>query len=245
MAGSNGFFEADSPFGELTGWEPQTGGNPTVTEQRASELGRDGDEIRGKGYGKREAVTGNYVSTEDTGNLTLPDVGGLLNNYLVENLQVSYQSQGFPKLTLSGHKHLDGNADANTRTYSPSIDLPATDLGAPLVIKHKGTNDKVFELTENAAFSVRSLQYQLQVNHVDEPKANGSHLAGNNYDGTETLTIEFSGSGVKGTDFIVDETTWHLDSNGKSKSNTGMTTQSITLTRHIQHNTPPAQSSGT
>ena len=241
MAGSNGFFEANSPFGNLTNWEPQSGGNATVTEQRASALGRDGDEIRGKGYDKREAVTGNYVSTATSGNLALPDVGGLHNNYLLESLQVSYSNTGFPTMTASGHKHLDGNADANTRVYKPSVVLPATDLGAPLIIKDT-ENNTVFSLTEAAAFSVRSLQYQLQINHVDELKANGTHLAGDNYDGVETLTIEFSGSGTKGTDFTVDETNWHLDSNGKNESNTGMTTQSITLTRHIPHYVAPANS---
>ena len=88
MAGSNGFFEANSPFGTLTDWEPQSGGNATVTEQRASALGADGDEIRGKGYDKREAVTGNYVSKATSGNLAIPDVGGMLNGYLLENVQV-------------------------------------------------------------------------------------------------------------------------------------------------------------
>ena len=237
MATGNGFFESNSPFGELTGWEPQTGGNATVTEQRASALGRDGDEIRYKGYDRKQAVSCSYVSTEDSGSLTIPSVGGLLNGYLVESVQVAYSNTGFATMTVSGHKHIDGNPDKDTRTYSPSLTLPATDLGAPLKVTGSDGSTVVFSLTERAAFSVRSLQYQLQTNHVDESKADGSHLAGDNYDGTETLTLEFSGSGTLGTDFTVDSTDWHVDSNGVSESNTGMTTQSVTLTRHVAHDT--------
>ena len=44
-ATAEGFFEAESPFGAIAGFEPQDGGGDTTTKDRASALGADGDEF--------------------------------------------------------------------------------------------------------------------------------------------------------------------------------------------------------
>ena len=73
------FFEAASPFGTLSGWEPQTGGGKEKTKTRASVLGADGDECAHVDHDKRESVSATYVSTGSGQTLSVPSVGDVLN----------------------------------------------------------------------------------------------------------------------------------------------------------------------
>ncbi|MGN0851855.1 MAG: hypothetical protein ACI4Q3_00600 [Kiritimatiellia bacterium] len=220
------FFGTDSAFGEITGWEPQNGPNPANAKSYSNALGQDGDEIRNAEYDAKTTYTNTYVSTLTTGNLTIPAVGDIIDGVHIDSVQVTYNQTGFPTMTVTGHKHTQGNLDANTRKYRPSVTLPAVALGVPSEI------EDAFELSASADCGMRSLTYTLSATHVDELNGTGGHLAGENHDGVETIAGELTGSAIIGTDLSFDSA-WFNDTNGKQQSNTGATTTSFNITKHI------------
>lgn len=225
------FFGTDSIFGNLAGWEPQNGPTPSENKSYANALGQDGDEIRNKGYDGKTSFTNTYVSTLEEGTLTLPPVGDIIDGVHIDNVQVTYNQTGFPTMTVTGHKHTDGKPDANTRKYRPSITLPAVPLGIPSEI------EGAYSLGESAECGMRSLTYTLTATHVDEPNGSGGHLAGQNHDGVETLAGELTGAASVGTDpgsDLVLDSAWFIGTKGKNQTNTGATTTSFNLTKHIK-----------
>lgn len=222
---AEGFFEAASPFGPLADWEPQEGGSPTKSKERASALGADGDEFRHVDHDERDAVTANYVARKTSSTFAVPPAGSVLNGYVVESVTVNY-SQDFPTLALSGHKHTRTatGAHSDMRTYSPSIDLPAVALGVPSEIGHVSCD------------GARSISYELTCNHIDEIGGDDTLVGAENHDGTETLTIEsVCEITVDGTD--PDAANWTQTSLGKNKTNNAATVNSLTLVRHLAHDT--------
>ena len=95
------FFGTDSIFGSLTGWEPQNGPNPSESKSYANALGKDGDELRNKGYDGKTSFTNTYVSTLEEGNLTLPPVGDIIDGVHIDNVQVTYNQTGFNTMTVT------------------------------------------------------------------------------------------------------------------------------------------------
>lgn len=212
------FFQANDPFG-LTGWVAQSGGDITVTEQNAVALGANGDSIAEQGYDPKQEISVSYIATAE--GVAIPSVGAIMNGWHIDSVSVSFSNTDWAKLTISGHKH--GTANHETcRVYAPSITAKGG-FGCPLEIG-------IFKLTAESGVGVRSVSYSLQTNHVDEMKHDGSHLAGDNYDGTETLTIETTGAYT----FPATADGWHNDSNDSKHTNTGATTSSCTYTKHLQ-----------
>ena len=79
---------------------------------------------------------------------------------------------------------------------------------------------------------MRSLTYSITVNHIDEMDGEGGHLAGQNHDGTETITLDFTGE-IDISDLDIGGS-WKLpDSEGTTRTNAGAHTSTVTLTRHI------------
>jgi hypothetical protein len=79
---------------------------------------------------------------------------------------------------------------------------------------------------------MRSLTYSLAVNHIDEPDGEGGHLAGQNHDGTETITLDFTGE-IDIADLGIGDSWLLPDTEGKTRTNAGVHTSTVTLTRHI------------
>lgn len=249
-------FEPNSGIGELTDWELQTGDNGNEAEQTASALKQDGDYLRGAQYGKNVSVSMEYAArSKASGPYTVPHVGQRLREandkpYVhIDNLSVRYGNNSIPTLSVGGHSHLDGTVASGTtdyghdacREYAVSVELAAMEIGCPDKLVNVGeTFDEddpttfAFALAADAAVDIRSMSYSAQVNHVDEPTRTGGHLRGDNYDGTETVTVEFTGLAVLGSDFLVG-TGWTLDNKGRSRSNTAFSSTSITLTHHVAH----------
>lgn len=221
MAGSNGFFEASSPFGTLTGWTPQTGGTKNVTKQYATVLDEEGNFAAGQNYDEKEEMSCTYKA--GASGATIPSVGDILNGYHVDSVSVTFSQNDFVQMTVTGHKHTGTGAavDSGCRKYAPSIGTVGG-FGCPSSIGP-------FTLGEQAV-GIRSIQYSLQTNHVDELDGAGKHFKGDNYDGTETLSIELTGEGT-----FAESGDWHLDSNGVNKGNTVATTSSASFTKHISH----------
>lgn len=214
-------------FGEANDWHLNTGGSPQQSKSTNDALGKDGDHIGRNEYDKKEQVTCSYVSTKNTGNLALPVVGSIMNGYHVDNFSLSLSQTDFPKLDITGHKHKSGSPDSGCRTYTPSLQIPAHPIGVP------STLAGAYALGAGIPCGMKSLNYSVQVNHQDELNCDGDHLQGDNYDGTETLSLESTGN-IDEDDLTLEEG-WAFDSSGKNQSNTAATTSSFNLTKHIAH----------
>jgi hypothetical protein len=234
MASKVIFFNPDSVIGELADWEIQEGSNPNVTRQRAQELKANGDELQSVQYGAQVAYSMNYKGKKVTGDaLVIPAPGSIKNGKHVDSVEVSYTQTDFPALAVAAHAHaaLDGMPEAHDecRVYTPDVVLPPRAIGVPSTLKDTD-GETVFTCPEGVG--MRSLTYSLAINHIDEPDGEGGHLAGQNHDGTETLTLDFTGE-IDIADLGIGES-WKLpDSEGKTRTNAGAHTTSVTLTRHI------------
>ncbi len=229
------FFSTNDPFG-LTDWEVQNGPNPTYSLQRAQALKADGDELAYQQYGGQYSATLNYVLKTVTGTLTLPAVGTVSDGWHLDNLTVSYTQTGWPTLSITCHKHdtsKGGTVDAGCRTYPPSFKVPAC-FGVPTAIPSTGSGN-VFELSTNAEVGLRSISLAVSVNHIDEMNNAGEHFASDNYDGSETLTAEFTGE-IDSTDYKLGDA-WAADSTAQNGGNTVASTATVTISHHIQHAT--------
>jgi hypothetical protein len=234
MASKVIFFNPDSVIGELADWEIQEGSNPNVTRQRAQELKANGDELQSVQYGAQVAYSMNYKGKKVTGDaLVVPSPGSIKNGKHVDSVEVSYSQTDFPALAVTAHAHaaLDGTPEEHDecRVYMPGVVLPPRAIGVPSTLKDTD-GETVFTCPEGVG--MRSLTYSLAVNHIDEPDGEGGHLAGQNHDGTETITLDFTGEidiadlGIGGS--------WKLpDTDGKTRTNSGAHTSTVTLTRHI------------
>lgn len=225
-------------------WEIQTGANPTISRQRAQALGSDGDEIAAAQYGAQIQYSEHGVAKISTGSFTIPAGGAIVNGAHVDSVDVSYSQTDFPSIDVSSHQHASVAGVAaihgTCRTYTSTVVLPARAIGVPTTLDDTDGNT-IFEMPSGCG--MRSLKYSLKVNHVDEPGSAGDHLAAENYDGTETLTLEFTGD-VAIADLNIDTTNWMLpESSGLSSGNTSATTTSVTLVRHIAHDTPASSES--
>ena len=215
---SNGFFEAESPFGAFEGWVPQTGGNSSSEYAQAVMLGATGDFVAGADYDAKETTSCTYKAK--SAGASIPAVGQVLNGYHIDSVEVSWSQTDFVSMTVNGHKHLTGKGDSACRVYTGSIET-AGGFGCPGKLGP-------FDIGSQTV-GVRSYSYSVACNHVDELAGDGTHFAGDNYDGTETFTVELTGTGT----FSAAEG-WHLDSKGVNPSNTVATTSSATYSRHIQ-----------
>ena len=238
------FFDPTSEFGAFADWEQQTGSNPNTTEQRASMLGQHGDEIRWKGYGKQTALTATFGAIKKNGDLIVPNVGTVVGGVHIDSLSVAYTNTGFPVMTLNGHRHNAGNAHTECRLYRAGVKLPSQ-FGCPReILEDVPSTKNVFALTTNAEVDVRSVTYTLTCNHVDEANKDGGHLAGDNYDGSETLAVELTGDADAG-EYEFDGDNWQLTGDNRTNGNTVATTSSITLTRHVAHDTSTTEETET
>lgn len=229
------FFEPENLL-SFSGWVRQTP-QKTKSTQRASALGEDGDEIASQDYGDQTQITVPFVATATTGNLTLPVIGSIQNGHHIDGFELTYNQAAFPTLSVTAHKH--GSSVHDTcRTYTPTLTCPAQfgipdlDLIANIATSFGGfTVDKIVGL--------RSLTYSMQVNHEDENKGDGSHLAGDNYDATETVAFETTGiATITAPTPANGERPWTCDSAGESTSNVAASTASASFVRHVAHDVP-------
>lgn len=219
-AEGNPFFEASSPFGTLPGWEPQEGGGGNNTKQYSVVLNKEGDFLAGHDYDKRREVSCTYKA--NASGAVIPNAGAIKNGFHIDSITVTFSQNDFVQMTINGHAHIGGKPDSNCRQYAPTIGTVGG-FGCPSSIGP-------FDVGEQAV-GVRTITYTLQCNHVDELQGDGSHFAGDNYDGTETLAIDLTGVGT----FPDDDANWHLDSDSSLPSSTGASTSSASYTRHLAH----------
>ena len=207
-------------------WEFQNQNAEQRSLDYINELGRRGDEILHALVNGKTSTGWQFVSTAATGNLTLPKIGQILGGYHIDSAEVSWdRGQVKPKLTIVAHAHDGVEGGHNScRTYSPTITIAATVFGVP-------TDLGAVKLTDAAEVDFRSARYSLSCSHIDEPGRAGNQLKGENHDGVESLSIEFTGDAAPGDYSITDG--WSKPSSSRTPSNTGVTTSSIELIHHI------------
>ena len=223
------FFNPTSPFGALTGWSVQNE-NPTTGSTRAQALGSVGLEIASRLHDSRTNVSATYVAT--AADAPIPRVGQVLNGYHVDSVNVVYSNTAFAQMTLTGHKHVDAANDSHgatgkvPRQFAGSLTTVGTLFGCP---------SAPLGVTIPTGAGVRSVNYNLSVNHVDELGSEGKWLNGDNYDPTETVEVELCDSGV-----ITAATGWDLTSAGNTLGNTAAETATATVEKHLTTPYTPA-----
>ena len=216
------FFNPTSPFGELAGWSVQNE-NPTTSSTRAQALGANGLEIASRLHDAKTSVSATYVAS--SAQAAIPRAGQVLNGYHIDSITVAYSNTAFVQMTLAGHKHVDTTDDTHgatgkvPRQFAGSLQTVGTLFGCP---------SAPLGVVIPTGAGVRSVNYTLTVNHVDELGTEGKWLNGDNYDPTETVEVELCDSGV-----ILAAEGWDLTSAGNSLGNTAAETATATVEKHI------------
>ena len=238
------FFDPSCPAALQTAvganWEFQN----QNAEQRAldyvNELGRGGDEIARKLVNGKTTTGWQFLSKHATGNVIAPPASGqafafpagaVIGGYHIDSVEIVWdRGQLAPKMTITGHAH-DGVAGGHNecRTYSPTVTIPATTFGVPADLGGVA-------LSEDAEVDFRGATYRLACSHIDETGRAGAQLKGDNHDGVETLSVEFTGAPTA-DDYDVGDG-WSSTGAGKTPSNTGVTTGSLELVHHIAADVP-------
>ena len=225
------FFMPECPAGIIAAlgesWEFQNQNAVQRSLDYINELGRRGDEIMNALVNGKTSTGWQFLSTASSGNLTLPKIGQVVGGYHIDSAEVSWdRGAAKPKLTIVGHAH-DGVKDGHNtcRTYSPTVEIAACAFGIPADLG-------AIKLTNTAEVDFRSAKYSLSCSHIDETGRGGNHLKGDNHDGVESFTAEFTGE-PEASDYEI-ANGWAKPSQSTTHSNTGVTTSSIELVQHIK-----------
>ena len=208
-------------------WEFQNQNAEQRSLDYINELGKRGDEILHALVNGKTSTGWQFVSTAATGTINVPKAGQILGGYHIDSVDVSWgNNQIKPKMTIVGHAHdgVEGGHNA-CRTYSPTVEFEAVAFGIP-------ANLGGVSLSESAEVDFRSARYSLSCSHIDEPGRAGNQLKGENHDGVESISVEFTGDAAPGDYSIADG--WSKPSSSRTPSNTGVTISSIELIHHIK-----------
>jgi hypothetical protein len=208
-------------------WEFQNQNAEQRSLDYINELGKRGDEILHALVNGKTSTGWQFVSTAATGKLKLLKVGQVIGGFHIDSEEASWgNNQIKPKMTIVGHAHDGVQGGHNTcRTYSPTVEFEAVAFGIP-------ANLGGVSLSESAEVDFRSARYSLSCSHIDETGRAGNQLKGENHDGVESLSVEFTGDAAPGDYAITDG--WSKPSSSRTPSNTGVTTSSIELVHHIK-----------
>jgi len=233
------FFNPTCPITVGADWDFQTCGPKQAASNYANELNAHGDELRNATHGKKTTWSWTFVNNKDSGAITIPKAGLVSAGWHVDSIQISWsRDQIKPKMVVNAHMHEDGtNHAANgCRAYTATVSIDAVTFGVPADLG-------AVALTNGALVDFRSATYTLQVQHIDEPARDGTQLSGENHDGTETISVEFTGDATA-DDYAIEEG-WTNDQKTTTPSNTAATTTSLNLIHHIANDADIAASSGT
>ena len=233
------FFTSSSPF-SFTGWTYQQPGGTRGGKDYANELGADGDEIANATHNPRTEGLWTFLlaSTVATGSdLPIPNVGQISpsGGWHLDRIQIGWdRGQMRPKMTVSAHKHDAGTAHGATgahqcREYAASVAIKAVAFGVPADLGG-------VKLAQGAVVDWRDATYTLECNHEDELGRDGNELAGDNYDGVETISANLTGAWTD--DDLTVTSGWTRTGDGVTPSNTGATTGNINYVHHVPHVVP-------
>ena len=233
------FFTSESPF-TFADWTYQQPGGKRRSKNYVSEPGSDGDEIAHATHNHREEGAWTYLlsgSVTPGTDITIPNVGQIAAGWHLDRVEIGWsREQMRPKLTASAHRHLDGNAHGGAaahecRQYAASVAIKAVAFGVPADLGG-------VKLASGAVVDWRDATYVLECNHVDEAGRDGSELAGDNYDGTESISANITGNWTD--DDLEAASDWTRTGDSATPSNTGATTGAVEYVHHVPHVTQQA-----
>jgi hypothetical protein len=204
-------------------WRSQNTNNDDQAA-RAIAQGNDGDQVASTLYDDKNEVSGNYtwVSADpiwtDTSAENLLPIGTVAGagSYMCQQEVVSYSNNAYPTLAATGHNHDDNpHADTEMVEYSPSIVL-AGGFGVPDILANADTDS-----------SPTAATYTLTAEHQDVNDKDGNHLAGDNYNGSESLSLTYYGSPSLTT------TGWDITSANSGDANADFDTYVIALEKGL------------
>lgn len=234
--GTVDFFAPANEISVDSHWTFQDGGDVQKQNERAGELGADGDEVAHALHGAKATTSFTFIHDGGGDALAFPKVGAVSGGWHIDEITVSWSRDSIaPKLVVSCHKHLDGtNHAANScRTYTPSLSAIAPQaFGCPAAFTG-GTGKNGFTLAQGSVVDLRDATYSVKCSHVDEANRTGGELAGNNYDCVETLEVNLTGAATA-DDWTSD---WDNVSSGVTPSNTGATGSKLSFEHHVAHDT--------
>lgn len=217
------YFAPEDPL-SLAGWEVQSN-QPSASSDRASQLGSDGDECGYDLYNNTISKTLEYGSCASSGQLILPDAGETKNGEMIDGFTLSFSNTDKPKLSVNTHKHSPTtHTDGSTRKYKPSITF---DAGFGIPREGMGFTLDVGDI----GVGIQSVEYSLNVTHVDDQGDLGDWIAGDNHDGVETFSITIVGSGATITP---PGEGWGLISQSGGANNEGADTETFEYERHVK-----------
>ena len=235
--GTIAFFQSTSPF-SFSGWELQKTNPRRTVLDYLNEFKGDGDELMHASPGSKTSGSWEYILTLAPRTevvIPIPNVGQISSGGMhLDELTISWGNQQIkPKMTVSAHAHGVGtpHASGDCRQYAASVEIPVVIFGIP-------DDLGAVKLADGAVVDFRSATYKLSCSHIDEPNRTGGQLAGNNYDGVETLEVQFTGN-ITSDDYEIAQG-WSFTDRGIEPSNVGATVSSISLVHHVAHVVPVA-----
>jgi hypothetical protein len=183
--------------------------NPSTTVQRAQALGATGQEVAKQLYDSTLAVTETWVA-KDVVDLAIPDIGAVVDDYVLTSISVATSNTGFAILSITGHKHTDG-----TPIYTAATGFAALVTSAFGALELSGGS---------GVLNSSSIEATLQ--HAEAKGANGDNIAGENYNCMMTVNETFIDAGALGG-------TWDVTNTSTNETNTGYQVKTITGTKML------------
>lgn len=205
-------------------------GTPSDSLERAQGLLANGDEGIAKTYGGKTNLQIAYEYQNETGNITLPNVGSVAGTYHIDRIRLEYRANAWPLITFTCHKHA-ANTHTAANEFAPTITFPAQ-FGIPRSLKDTATPTAadLWKMgTDDTGIGIKSMSYEIGCVHVDEPNETGAQLAGENRDGVEKLDIGLTGVPAS----ITVKAGWDKLSDGSPKSNTAVDQQTLSYEHHL------------
>jgi hypothetical protein len=188
------------------------GASPANTKQRAQALGATGQEVAHQLYDSTDEVTENWVA-KDVVDLAVPDLGAVVDLYVITSIAIGTSNTGFATLQLTGHKHTDG-----TPTMTAATGYAALVTAAYGALNLAGST--------GASGVLNSSSITATCQHAEVKGANGDNVAGENYNAMQTCVQAYIDGGVM-------DTTWDVTNTATSETNTGYQVRTITGTKTL------------
>ena len=164
-------------------WAPQNSGNDDQGDRYPS-LGANGDEAADVVTNNRNEISSLLECKETAGDLYIPNAGSVSNSYVIVEVSIAFTPTSWPRMTVRGHQHDDNAHVTGLNEYAATVTI-AAGFGVPEILA-----DEAAPIVAGRAGAT----YVLTCNHIDVPKGDGEHLAGENITGIERLTLQFTGT---------------------------------------------------
>jgi len=188
------------------------GASPATALQRAQALGATGQEVAHNLYDSTDTVTENWMA-KDIVDLSIPDLGAVVNSYVITDITVGTSNTGHATLAITGHKHTDG-----TPTMTAATGFAALITAAFGALNLSGAT--------GSSGTLNSSSIQATCQHGEAKGADGNNVAGENYNAMLTCTQIYIDGGVM-------DTTWDVTSTATAETNTGYQVRTITGTKTL------------